>query len=72
MKKHGRVINRHHISYEPEITVDIFSGEHQTITLMERYSKRTVSKGFIKCLELFIDAHMDKVVDLKESGTDVS
>jgi len=64
MKKHGRVINRHHISYEPEVTVKIFKGEHRCITLMERYSKRTVSKGFIECLEHFIDTHMDKVVEL--------
>jgi len=67
VKKYGRKINRHHISYDPEITVDIFSGEHQIITLMERYSKRTVSKGFIECLEHFIDTHMDEVVDLEEA-----
>ena len=72
VKKYGRKINTHHISYDPEITTPIFTGEHQVITLIERYSKRTVSKGFIECLELFIDGHMDKVVDLKESGTDVS
>ena len=67
MKKHGRVVQNHHISYDPEVTVDIFKGEHQVITLMERYSKRTVSKGFIHCLELFIDTHIDKVVDLEET-----
>ena len=63
-KKFGRVIQKHHISYEPEVTVKIFKGEHRCITLMERYSKRTVSKGFIECLELFIDEHMDRVVEL--------
>ena len=66
-KKFGRVIQKHHSSYEPEVTVKIFKGEHRCITLMNRYSKRTVSKGFIHCLELFIDTHMDKVVDLEEA-----
>jgi len=66
-KKFGRVIQKHHISYEPEVTVKIFKGEHRCITLMERYSKRTVSKGFIECLEHFIDTHMDEVVDLEEA-----
>jgi len=64
MKKYGRTVNTHHISYDPEITVDIFSGEHQIITLMERYSKRTVSKDFIRCLKRFIASNEDKVVEL--------
>jgi len=63
--QYGRQINVHHISYDPEITVPIFSGEHQVITLMERYSKRTVSKGFLRCLRRFIKEHKHKVVDLK-------
>jgi len=64
MKKYNRKINRHHISYDPEIVVPIFSGEHQIITLMERYSKRTVSKGFLRCLRRFIKEHKDKTVKL--------
>jgi hypothetical protein len=64
VKKYGRVVNTHHISYEPEITVDIFAGEHQCITLMERYSKRTVSKGFLRCLRRFIKENKHKAVKL--------
>ena len=64
MKKYNRVINRHHIRYDPEITVDIFSGEHQIMTLMERYSKRTVSKGFLRCLRRFIKENKHKSVKL--------
>ena len=67
MKKYGRVIQVHHIQYEnPEITVTIFKGEHEIITKALRYSQRTVSKGFIECLERFIEDHRDKVVDLEE------
>ena len=64
MKKHGRTINRHHISYDPEITVDIFAGEHELITKMERYSKRTVSTGFLRCLRRFIKENKHKAVKL--------
>lgn len=49
-----RKINRHHISYEPEIIVKIYSGEHQILTLLDRYEKRTVSKGFIRALKVWL------------------
>ena len=64
MKKYNRVVNRHHISYDPEITANIFSGEHQIMTLMERYSKRTVSTGFLRCLRRFIKENKHKAVKL--------
>jgi len=64
MKKYGRVVNRHHISYDPEVTANIFLGEHQIITLIERYSKNTVSKGFIHCLKLFILEKEKEAVEL--------
>ena len=64
MRKYGRVVNRHHVSYDPEITVDIFGGEHRIITLMERYGKKTVSKGFIRCLKLFIAEKEENAVEL--------
>ena len=64
-KKYGRVVQRHHIQYEnPEITVDIFKGEHELITKMYRYSQRTVSKGFLRCLRRFIKEHKHKQVKL--------
>ena len=64
VKKYNRVVNKHHINYDPEITVNIFSGEHECITKMERYSKRTVSKGFLRCLRRFIKEHKYKAVKL--------
>ena len=59
-----RAKQRHHVSYEPEVTVKIFAGEHQIVTLMERYSKRTVSKGFIRCLKVFIALNEDGAMEL--------
>ena len=64
VKKYGRGVQRHHISYEPEITVNIFQGEHELITKMERYSKRTVSTGFLRCLRRFIKENKHKAVKL--------
>jgi len=64
MKKHGRVIHRHHITYDPELVVKLFAGEHQCIGLMQRYSKRTVSKGFLRCLRRFIKENKDKAIKL--------
>lgn len=64
MRKYGRIINRHHISYDPEVTVNIFGGEHRAISLIEMYSKKTVSKGFLRCLRLFIKKNGGRAVKL--------
>ncbi len=65
-KKFGRIVHSHHVSYDPEIIVKCFAGEHQVLGLMERYSKRTVSKGFLRCLRRFIKENRHKAVDLRE------
>ena len=65
MKKYGRVVHNHHIRYEdPEIVVKIFAGEHRAISLMQMYSKKTVSEGFLRCLRRFIKEHKDRAVKL--------
>jgi len=64
VKKHGRIVNVHHVSYDPEVTVKMFKGEHRCVTLMERYSRRTVSRGFIKCLKVFAALNEDRAVAL--------
>jgi hypothetical protein len=64
VKKYGRTIQEHHITYSPEKTVKVFKGEHELITKMNRYSKRTVSKGFLRCLRLFIKENRDRAVKL--------
>lgn len=57
-----RVIQTHHISYEPEVTVKIFKGEHWVITQLERRTQ--VSKGMIKVLENYIAKHREQAWDL--------
>ena len=60
-----QVIQKHHISYEPEITVKIYKGEHWAITILNR-RKKNMSKGFLRCLQEYIDTHKDTAVDLDE------
>ena len=64
MKKFNRIVHGHHISYEPEVIVKCFAGEHQVLGLMERYGKRTVSTGFLRCLRRFIKENKHKAVKL--------
>ncbi len=56
-------IQKHHISYDPEIIVKIYKGEHWAITCMNR-RKKNMSKGFLRCLQKYIDEHKDMAVDL--------
>ena len=70
--KNKQVIQNHHISYpdEPdgEITVKIYKGEHWAITILNR-RKKNMSKGFLRCLQEYIDTHKDMAVDLDEDTT---
>ena len=70
MKK--RVIQLHHEVYpndehptQAELTMWLYKGEHFLIGRMKQMCKKTVSKGFIKCLKLFIAAREDESVELK-------
>ena len=64
-----QIIQNHHISYgdpetgEPEVKVKIYKGEHWAITILNR-RKKNMSKGFLTCLQKYIDEHIDKAVDL--------
>ena len=56
------VIQRHHVSYDPEWTERIFKGEHWAITNLNR--RKNISKGFIRTLKVWIAQHEDKAVEL--------
>ena len=58
-----QVIQKHHICYDPEITVKIYKGEHWAITILNR-RKKNMSVGFLRCLQEYIDSHKDMAVDL--------
>lgn len=50
-----RIIQKHHISYDPEVTVNIFKGEHWILTQLQR--RKYISGGFITALKVFIALH---------------
>ncbi len=61
-RKCKRVIQTHHISYDPEITVRIYKGEHWLLTQLHR--RRWISKGFIKDVLIWAVLNHDKAIDL--------
>jgi len=62
--KKERITNRHHISYNPEIVVVIYRGEHEILTKIERYSKKTLSAGFIRALKSWIALNEHRAKEL--------
>jgi hypothetical protein len=63
-KKHGfrRVIQGHHITYDPEWIVQVYQGEHWICTMLQR--RTHVSKGFVSALKYWLDQHEKRAVDL--------
>lgn len=61
----GKVLQKHHISYEPEVTVLITKGEHQLLGRLDWYTRKFISAGFIKALKVFIALNEDRAVDLE-------
>ena len=59
-----KVVQQHHIAYEPEIVVYVRKGEHLILTRMQWYCRKTVSKGFIQALKVFVANHENIAVDL--------
>lgn len=58
-------IQEHHISYDPEVTVIVYKGEHAVLTRLGWYcSKRRPSKGFVKALKLWLAKHEHRAVEL--------
>ncbi len=62
-RRRNIVIQEHHISYgNPEIKVRIYKGEHWLISLLNRRKK--VSKGFVNCLNEWLERNEFKAVEL--------
>jgi hypothetical protein len=58
------IVQTHHISHDPEITVRVSKGEHRILSLMEWYTRKTVSKGFIKALRAYLALNEDRAVEI--------
>lgn len=62
MAKKKAIIQKHHISYDPEVVVKIYKGEHWICTQLQRRKK--ISKGFLKALCKWIQENKRSAVDL--------
>jgi hypothetical protein len=58
------VIQSHHISYDPEVVVNIRKCEHLVLTRINWYCKKQVSRGFLTALEVFIALNRSRAKEL--------
>lgn len=56
------IIQEHHITYDPEVKVRVYKGEHMILTRLSWRKK--ISMGFIKALELWIKEKRLEAVEL--------
>lgn len=62
-KLHSSVIQNHHISYNPEVMVPIWKGEHFILNMLLK--RQRVSKGFIQHLKIWLAENEAKAEELK-------
>jgi hypothetical protein len=63
MDRKKRLIQTHHINYDPEWTVKVYKGEHMILTRLQW--RKVFSKGFFVALKEFIKQNEDKAVALE-------
>ena len=59
-----RVIQNHHFSYDPEIKGKLWKGEHEILTKINMYTRKSVSTYFIQCLEAWAVLNKSRALDL--------
>lgn len=66
-----RIINRHHLTYpsedhpEQEWIEKLYKGEHLCMSKLTWYTRKTISKGLIKALKLFILQNEDRAEEIE-------
>jgi hypothetical protein len=65
-KQYSTVIQTHHISYDPEVTVRVFKGEHFILTLIGR--RKRISQGFCEALEVWLKTKRSTVKLQNKTG----
>jgi len=63
-----RVIQQHHISYDPEVKVTLYKGEHWILCQLGRRTHITV--GFIVSLRKWLREHQQRAIDLSPKKQD--
>jgi len=61
-----RVIQEHHISYEPEVTKRVFRIEHRILTWLSRIAKSKCSETFLEQCALFFDTKIGNTYSEEE------
>jgi hypothetical protein len=56
------IVQDHHVSYDPEVKVRVYKGEHMILTRLSWRKK--ISMGFIKALEVWINEKRLEAVEL--------
>jgi hypothetical protein len=62
-----RIVQRHHISYDPEVTVHVFRSEHGIITKINRLNKSQPSETFLNVLSDFVQTQRQTRTPYSES-----
>jgi hypothetical protein len=62
----GRATQLHHYSYDPEVVGRCYKGEHELLTKLAWYERKTISSYFIRCLEAWIALHKYRATELEE------
>ena len=67
-RKWRRVVQGHHISYDPEILVKVYKGEHW---IMHQLTRRThITVGFIVSLRKWLKENEQRAIDLSKGKKD--
>jgi hypothetical protein len=64
-----RIIQEHHISYDPSFSVLVYKGEHHILSKMQWFCRKKVSRGFITALKVFIAEHEHTAKQLESEKT---
>ncbi len=71
------IVQKHHIVYaskdhpsQEEVTVYLTKGEHGILTRLSWWCKKTVSKGFIRALKIWIAMREDEAITITEEDYD--
>ncbi len=61
-----RAQQSHHISYDPEVKVRIYKGEHELLSKINWYERNSISKGFIRALQAWIALNQHRAEELED------
>lgn len=70
MTTRRKTVQKHHISYEPEVVVAVYKGEHWILTQLQR--RKRISRGFVKAIKAWLALHEDEAKELDTDGPEAT